>query len=342
MFLAVLESMVVRVESQSDSSIASPPRASRLLACGVVFAILLALVSLSPRLGKGLRTGSVKFTSEKKSLGARRRSPARKSGLSVAAMREVQLAPRSLKRNPETARGSAAVQVERNSSYLADTTRLETGWDGIDGITASGDILPVSSLIRRAGTAQDYLTEITLALREYEYRAAHGLIGPADEKAQADRMSDYAARIGNEVVAYHSGYHRRKAGDAARRLIDDESSVVHILKVPVGGAIFLASWGTGTPIKFKLMPGVTLRNETVVLGRSTRFALSSEVVDSDFRVDFSNPEWSWYSASLSRGLLIDGLSARLSSVRPVSSDQVWAGQGPISEEALALEYRIRF
>ena len=334
--------MAVRRESQSGKTIVLSRRAFGLLVRGFFLSGALAAIALLPRGEERLKTLGIDVKPRKQSLGAARRGPARKSGLSAAAMREVQLAPRALKKNPETARGSVAVKVERNSSYLADTTRVATGWEGIDGITASGDILPVSSLTRRAGTGQDYLTEITLAQREYEYRAAHGLIGPGDEKAQADRMSEYAARIGNEVVAYHSGYHRKKAGDAARRLIDDESPVVQALRVPVGGAIFLASWGTGTPIKFKLMPGVTLRNETVVLGRSTRFALSSEIVDSDFRVDFSNPEWSWYSASLSRGLIIDGLSARLSSVRPVSSEQVWAGQGPISEEALALEYRIRF
>jgi len=333
--------MAVRDESQSHSFSASR-RVASVGASGVLFSFVLLALSLMPMRHNSFRDGSTKTRVERKKSRAPGRGLARKSELSVAAMREVQLAPRSLKRDPETARGSAATQVERNSSYLADTSRVATGWDGIEGVTASGDILPMSSFTRRAGTAQDYFTEITLAQREYEYRAAHGLIGVADEKAQADRMANYATQIGNEVVAYHTGYHRKKAGDAARRLIDVESPVVQALKVPVGGAIFLASWGSGTPIKFKLLPGVTLRNETVVLNRSTRFALSSQVVDSDFRVDFSNPEWSWYSASLSRGLLIDGLSARLSSVRPVSSEQVWTGQGPVSEEALALEYRIRF
>ncbi len=269
-----------------------------------------------------------------------RRSLARR--FSAPSLPEIQSSSKKLRADPATARGASAIRVEINSSFLSKTESAVAKWSGIPGVTASGEVLPEGRFYRNAATSGDWLTEIGMAQREFESRDAHGLVGAFQEKEQADRMASYASRIGSEVVAYHVGYQRKRAAQAATQLVDRNSEVYQALRVPVGGAIAVAAWGSGTPIEFGLLDGVRLKNETSLMEKTTRVAVSSALLNSDLRVDFSNPEWSWYGASVSRGLLLDGLSAKLSSVRPVSPDQTWNGQGPVSEDAVSLEYKLRF
>jgi hypothetical protein len=186
------------------------------------------------------------------------------------------------------------------------------------------------------------MTQVGLSQREYELRQAHGLTGAFEERLQADRMASYAERIGSEVFNYHGKYHKERATRLAISLVDRESDVYRFLAAPVGTVAAVAAWGTGTPIEFVPVQGVRLLSETSVLQKTTRLAISSKLANTDLKVDLSDPAWSWYAATVSRGLPLAGLSARLSSIRALSSDLIWMGQGPVAEESLSLEYQVRF
>jgi hypothetical protein len=262
----------------------------------------------------------------------------------VPAVAEVSRARSETRARDRLSVGKVATQVAPNSSYLLRTDVQRSEWAGIAGLTASGEVLPAARFQKNAETCGDWLTQVTLSQRSYELRRAHGLNSAFDEQVYAQRLSSLADQIGNEVLNYHSQYHRSRAQSLALSIVDRKSELYRFLAAPVGVVAAVALWGTGTPIEIAPISGWRLMSETRVTSKSSRLAImSSWLGTTDFRVDLSDPTWSWYAASFSRSFPgVSGLSARISAVRPLSADLEWMGQGPMVGETVALEYQLRF
>ena len=256
-------------------------------------------------------------------------------------MMRVKVAPQ---RRDRLAIGRIAAQVPPNSSYLLRTDVVRPSWSGIPGVTASGHVLPVAQFHRNAETCGDWMTQVGLSQRDYETRRAHGLSSAFDEQIHAQRLNAFADQIGNEVLSYHSLYHRERARNYALSVVDRRSEVYRFLAAPIGIVAAVAAWGTGTPIEVTPAEGWKLMSETRVASKTSRLAIMSGWLGTtDVRIDLSDPTWAWYAATFSRSLpMINGLSARLSAVRVFGSEADWVGQGPMLGETVALEYQLRF